>query len=389
MAGKRRGHNEGTVYQTASGLWRGAVSIGYSSAGKPQRKYVSGKTRAEVSRKIAQVLNDQHRGLPQQTSGQTVAQFLERWLEDVVKPGKRPRTYDAYETIVRVHLIPALGRHRLEQLTAQDIQRMLNQKRHEGASGRTLLNIRGIIRAALNQAMRWDLVPRNVATLTDPPKLERFEANPIPAADVGKFLRAAEGDPLEALWMTTLWLGMRQGEVFGLRWSDVDVEGRSLRIQKQLQWTGKKPRVPSLVDTKTQRSKRTLPLPAPLVASLRQHRTRQLEDQLLAGQRWQGRKWNLVFCTSIGTPLDQSNVTKRYRELLGRAGLDVRRFHDLRHSTGTFLASRGVHPRFIMEILGHSQISTTMNTYTHVEPASMRDALDSLGDLFEADKQSS
>ncbi|HEV2128241.1 MAG TPA: tyrosine-type recombinase/integrase, partial [Thermomicrobiales bacterium] len=109
----------------------------------------------------------------------------------------------------------------------------------------------------------------------------------------------------------------------------------------------------------------------------------------IAGDRWQGEAWGLVFCSTIGTPLDPSNVTKQYRALLQAAGLEQRRFHDLRHSTGSFLASRGVHPRIIMEILGHSQVSTTMNTYTHVELGSMRDALDELGDLLDADKASS
>ncbi len=387
---KRRSRNSGSIYQTKEGSWRGAVSLGWTADGKPRRKYVSGTTKTEVRRKVERLVADHHRGIPIATTSPTVATFLEDWLEQVVKPKRRRRTYEAYESIVRVHLVPAIGRHKLDKLTALQVQTMLNEKRAAGASGRTLMNIRGILRAALNQAMRWDFVPRNVATLTDAPQLGDFEANPIPADDVPRLFQAAKGEPLEALWIITVWLGLRQGEVFGLRWSDIDLDKRSMRIQKQLQWSGsKETRTVQLVDTKTERSKRTLPLPAPIVTALRRHRTRQLEDQLLAGSRWKGGQWGLVFCTSIGTPLDPSNVTKQYRALLKRAGLEQRRFHDLRHSCGTFLASRNVHPRIIMEILGHSQISTTMNTYTHVELGSMRDALDSIGDLFDGDKQSS
>jgi integrase len=387
---RRRGHNEGSIYQTADGQWRGSVTVGHTPDGKQQRKYVRGRTRAEVSRKIATLVTDLQRGLPVASSSPTVGAFLDMWLEDVVRVKNRQRTYEAYGTIVRVHLTPALGKIKLEKLTAAQVQTMLNRAKANGARGRQLINIRAVLRAALNQAMRWDLVYRNVATLTDAPKPDDFQAKPLAAADVSTFLQAAKGDRLEALWMATVWLGLRQGEVFGIRWADLDLDAGSVRIQKQIQVTGKgETKQVQLVDTKTEKSRRTLPLPAPLVTSLRKHRKEQLTEQLLAGPRWKGGEWGLVFCTTIGTPLDQSNVTKRYRELLTAAGLEIRRFHDLRHSTGTYLAANGVHPRTIMEILGHSQISTTMNTYTHVELDSMRNALDSIGDLMGTDKATS
>lgn len=386
---QHRGHNEGTIYQTAEGKWRGAVFLGVSPAGKPLRKYVSGRTKVEVKNKVKRILADHDRGLPITTTSQTVQQFLESWLEDVVKPNERATTYASYESIVRVHLIPTLGRRHLDKLTAQHIQAMLTERREVGLSGRTLLNIRAIIRAALNQAMRWDLVARNVATLTDPPKLERFEAKPLSPPDVLKFFKQTQGDRLEAMYTLTVWLGLRQGEVFGLRWQDVDFEKGEIRIQKQLQWAGKSPKEAQLVDPKTEQSKRRLPLPQPVGDALKRHKQEQLQEQLLAGRYWKGQEWGLVFCSTIGTPLDPSNVTKQYRVLLAGAGVEQRRFHDLRHSCGTFLTSRNVHPRVIMQILGHSQISTTMNTYSHVEVETMRDALNSITDLFEQDKQSS
>jgi len=146
-------------------------------------------------------------------------------------------------------------------------------------------------------------------------------------------------------------------------------------------------KLPFLVAPKTERSKRTLPLPEAVVTSLKAHKTRQAQERLLAGRRWQD--WGLVFCSTIGSPLDPSNVTKQYRAILKAVGIEQRRFHDLRHSCGSFLAAHNVHPRVIMEILGHSQISITMNTYTHVDLTSMREALDSLSDVFDPDKQSS
>jgi integrase len=290
--------------------------------------------------------------------------------------------------IVREHLKPMLGRHKLEKLSAQHIQELLSARKAEGAAGRTLLNIRGVIRAALNQAMKWDLVGRNVATLTEAPKLEAFEGKPLSPAEVTAFLNAAKGDRLEALFVTAVWLGMREGELFGLRWQDVDYDAGTITISKQLQWAGRKPRVASLVDPKTERSKRVLPLPAPVARAIKAHRSRQLPEIVIAGPRW-NKDWGLVFCTTIGTPLDQSNVMKQYRAVLKKAKIDSRRFHDLRHSCGTFLTSKNVHPRVIMEILGHSQISTTMNIYSHVDLDSMKSALDSLTELMESDSDAS
>lgn len=381
---RRRGHNEGSIYRTKDGTYRGAVFLGYGANGRPKRKYVSGKTRAEVNRAVTALLSDRQRGIPIASKSPTVGAFLDQWLADVVKPGTRDRTYESYEMIVRTHLKPMLGRHKLEKLTAQHIQELLAATKNAGASGRTLQNIRGVIRAALNQAMRWDLIARNVATLTDAPRLEPFAGKPLSPAEVTRFLTAAKGDRLEALYACAVWLGMRQGELFGLRWQDIDYEAGTLTVSKQLQWAGTHPKVASLVEPKTDRSKRTLPLPAPVAAALKAHRQRQLIERMLAGSRWDT-GWGLVFCTTIGTPLDQSNVLKAYRAVLKTAGIDSRRFHDLRHSCGTFLTAKNVHPRIVMEILGHAQISTTMNTYSHVDLSSMKAALDALTDLMETD----
>ena len=433
---QHRGHNEGSIYQTAEGKWRGAVYLGVSQDGKPLRKYVSGRTKADVRNQVKEILAVHDRGLPVATKSQTVQQFLDGWLRDVVLPSERPTTYESYASVVRTHLIPALGRHKLENLTAQHIQKMLNERKDAGLSGRTLMNIRAILRAALNQALRWDLVFRNVATLTDPPRLEPFEAKPLSPPDALKFLQATKGDRLEAMYALTVWLGLRQGEVFGLRWDDVDLERGALKIRKQLQYrrletinalelkklpgfdrervealraslkgkiatatdakeraSGEKAlknaKLPFLVDPKTEQSKRQLPLPKPVADALKAHRKAQLEEQLLAGRYWMGKEWGLVFCSTIGTPLDPSNVTKQYRVIMKSAGIEQRRFHDLRHSCGTFLTSRNVHPRVVMQILGHSQISTTMNTYSHVDLETMSDALDAITDLFESDKRSS
>jgi integrase len=378
---RHRGHNEGSVYQTKDGSWRGAVSLGYGPDGKPRRKYVSGRTRAEVNRKVTRLLNSDQQGIPVATDVPTVARFLTSWLEDVVKPDARARTYETYEGVCRRHLIPSLGRHRIDKLTAQHIQAMLAAKRAAGLKGSTLLHMRTILRIALSQAVRWDLVARNVAALTDPPKTESYEPNPLPPAEVAQFLEHVAGDRDEALYVVAVMLGLRQAELLGLSWGDVDLAKGTLRVRRQLQWSADKPRRPLLVEPKTDRSKRQLPLPPDVLDTLRRHRTRQLEERLRAGGHW-STDLDLVFPSPTGTPLDASALTKRFQARLDAAGLERRRFHDLRHTSGSFLTARGVHPRLIMEILGHSRIATTMNTYAHVELDSLRDALAHVSEFY-------
>lgn len=240
---------------------------------------------------------------------------------------------------------------------------------------------RAVLRKALNQALRWGLVTKNAATLADPPKAEPREIRPLDPDEARRFLDAARGDRLEALYSVALSLGLRMGEILGLRWEDVDLDARTLTVRKQLQRLDGKPQ---LVDLKTRQSRRTLALPAGLAGALREHRKRQLEARLLAGERWRGEDWGLVFTSTIGTPLDPRNLTDRYKALLARAGLPALRFHDLRHSCASLLIAQGIPAKIVMETLGHSQISLTLNTYAHVFPEVQRQAAEAMDRLFGA-----
>jgi integrase len=201
----------------------------------------------------------------------------------------------------------------------------------------------------------------------------RPEVQVLTPEQAGTFLKAIKEDRLQALYMAALSLGLRQGEALGLRWQDVDIDQRTLRINHALQRVDGEVR---LVEPKTIRSRRTLPLPESVIQSLRSHRVRQKEERLKAGEHWQ--EGGFVFTTTIGTPLDPRNVLREYHAALKRTGLPRFRFHDLRHSCASLLLAQGVQPRTVMEILGHSQISLTMNTYAHVMPSMMRDAADAM-----------
>lgn len=364
----KRGQNEGSIYKRPDGRWTSVINLGYQN-GKLQRQYFYGKTREVVAGKLAEATEKRRQGLPVAFERQTVAQFLDRWLKDRVKPSVRPNTYYSYEQNIRLYLKPSLGQIQLSKLSPQHLQSFMNAQLEDGRSARLVQYLRTILRCALNQAVKWSLVARNVAALVDPPRYSKPEVVPLNPDEVNKFLEEIKGDPLETVFHVALSLGLREGEVLGLRWCDIDLDERIARIRVSLQRIDKKLQ---LVELKTERSKRTLPIPETLHLSLKARRTRQLEDKMAAGEKWQEN--GLVFTTSKGTPLSARNVIRSYHRLLEDAELPRHRFHDLRHSCASFLLSKNIPARTVMDILGHSNISLTMNTYSHVMPEMLRDA---------------
>lgn len=367
----KRANNEGSMRQRRDGLWEARVTVN----GKQRSLY--GKTRAEVSRKMREALRDTEHGLPLADERVTVSQYLSRWLETSVKPSVRPSTYQSYEMHVRVHLSPALGRTRLSHLTPHHVQDMMNRLLETGRSPMTVLHIRATLRKALGQAVKWGMIQRNVATLVDPPKASRYHVEALSPEDAGKILAAVKGHRLEALFTVALAVGLRQGEALGVRWEDLDLENAQLRVQQALQRVNG---TLQLVEPKSARSRRTIPLPGVAVASLRGHRALQHRERLAAGDSWTDS--GLVFTTESGSPLDGPTVTRVLQRLLQAACLPRHRFHDLRHDCATLLLAQGVSMRVVMETLGHSQISLTANTYSHVVPALQRDAADKMNQVL-------
>jgi integrase len=231
----------------------------------------------------------------------------------------------------------------------------------------------------LTQAERWGLVTRNVAKLTEPPRVPDRRVLPLSPEQVRVFLRAIEGDRLEALYLIAIGVGLRQGEILGLSWQDIDLESGTITVRNALQRVDGKLR---LVEPKSMTSRRVVPAPRIVLDALRAHRTRQLEARLLAGSRWHDDPRDLVFTTTVGTPMDGIAVTRRFQVLLAEAGLPRQRFHDLRHACASLLLAQGVPARVVMETLGHSQIGLTLNTYSHVIPALGREAADRMDDML-------
>lgn len=372
MATKRRGHGEGSIKQRADGTWEARVSL---EGGKRRSFY--GKTRKEAQDKLRAALRDIDAGLDLTAGRQTVAQFLDRWLVDTVKPTVRPKTYDSYAQLVRLYLKPDLGHYQLSKLAPQNVQAMLTARSAAGLSPRTVQYMRAVLRRALGQALKWGLVSRNVATLVDPPRSTKQPVKPLSSEQARLFIAHTVSDRLGPLFHVAITTGLRQGELFGLRWEDVDLEAGALRVRHALQ------RVDgalTLVEPKTALSRRTVTLPASAVAALRAQKDRQTFERAAAGELW--REGGYVFTSTVGTPLNPSNVAKRLHVLLTESGLPHQRFHDLRHCAASLLLAGGVAPRTIMGILGHSQISLTMNTYAHLSPTLERDAAKALDSVL-------
>jgi len=381
----RRGQNEGSIFRRKDGRWCGVLNMGWENGRRKRRSYY-GKTAGEVRDQLLKARSDHSRGLPIAIERQTVAQYLDHWLEHTLKAKAKPRSHESFSTITRLHIKPSLGRIQLHKLAPQQIQKLLDEKSKAGLSPQTVTNIRTVLRSALSQAMKWNLVSRNSAALVDAPRILHKRIEPLDPAHARRLLETARGGRFEAVYTVALTLGMRRGEVLGLRWSDVDFEGRAIRVNQSVQRLRTSPGDTKkselrATETKTDGSRRTIALPDSVVRALRAHRARQAQDRLAAGLSWKDQ--DLVFTNRTGRPIEPILLHRDYKALLKMAELPTTlRFHDLRHSAASLLLAQGVHPRAIMELLGHSSITVTMNVYGHVMPAMMRDAADKMEAIF-------
>ena len=371
---KRRGHNEGSIRLRADGRWEAKISL---PDGK--RKSMYGKTRKEVQDKLRAAQRDLHAGLDIGRKSQTLAQFLNHWLNELAKPTTRPSTWTSYDSYIRNHIVPGIGHHRIADLTPQHVQAFLNSRSKMGLSPRTVTYIRAILRKALSYPVKWGDVQRNVAALTDAPTAVQRPVKPLSVDELRTFLGSCRGHWYWPLFGVAALTGLRQGELLGLSWNDVDLESGVMHVRHALQRIDG---TPTLVEPKTDRSRRSLPLTRTAIYLLRAQRLQQTERQMFLGPEWNNPD-DLVFTSTIGSHCNPSNVTHTFQKLLTASGLPRQRFHDLRHCNASLFLAAEVSARDVMEFLGHSQIALTLNTYSHVMPVAMRLAADRL-DAFVA-----
>ena len=358
----KRANGEGSIYRRKDGRYCGAVII----AGR--RCVVYGRTRDEVSRKLVPLLKAQQDGIPVPDRDETVAAFFAAWLQGV-QATLRPRTWERYEQLVRCHLLPAVGKVKLTRLQPEQLHRLYQGTLASGSSPATVRQLHAVTHRGLSQAVRWNRVARNVADLVDPPRVRRKEMAALDGGQVRRLLDVARGTDWEALLTVAVTTGMRQGELLGLRWHDVDLERASLSVtataQRSLRFGMQ------VAEPKTARSRRCVALAAAAVDTLRRHKSAQ------AAARLQADDWadlDLVFPDGAGRHREHPRLIKDFRRLLAEAALPRVRFHDLRHTAATLMLSRGVHPKVASEMLGHSTVGITLDLYSHVTETMQRAA---------------
>lgn len=313
--------------------------------------------------------------LPIPSDKLTVANYSKDWLEGI-RPSIKSKTYDGYEGVMRVHVIPRLGHIRLSKLEAWNLERFYADLMRDGLSPASVRNYHRRIHSMLEKAVRLGLLVRNVAKLVDLPRQSRRKLPSATPQQVRDFLHVSESHRLGALFRLVVTTGMRQSELLGTSWDKLDLESDQIEVSHSLQ---KVDGIFQLVETKTSQSVRTLALATTASEALRRHRVRQSEEALKLGPAWNN-ELNLVFTTAIGTPLDRTNVGKReFRRLLKSSSLPQNlRFHDLRHIAATFALGQGVPLPVVSQMLGHADASTTLRVYSHVIPGAQRQAADAL-----------
>jgi integrase len=347
VTGRRRGQGEGSIYRRSDGRWVAVLDLGWRD-GKRTRKYLYGRTRDQVAQRLARALAQQQQGYEFANERLTVEQFLGRWLE--AKQGTvRPGTWARYEELVRLHVNPKIGRHRLVRLKPEQLQQCYAELQ-ASRSPATVLKVHRMLHNAFKLAVRWGAMPQNTTELVIAPAVQRHEFDTFTVEQARSFRKVVQGDRLEALYVLAITTGMRQGELLGLHWQDVDLERRRLQLIRQL---------------KTRQSRRAVLLPELAATALVDHRDRQAVEREQQGVLWEDH--GLVFPSTVGRPLNPENLRQRgFFPLLDRAGLPRIRFHDLRHSCATLLLGEGVHPKIVSDLLGHSQIGITLDLYSHV-----------------------
>jgi len=363
---KQSGNGTGTVYprRNKEGKITGYRGSYFTADGR--RRYVFAKTKTEARGALRQVMADADRGLVSDADNLTTGEYLDRWLSDSVRDTVKATTFERYEQITRLHLKPALGRVKLKGITPAHVRGLYRDKLEAGSSARTVRYVHTTLHKALKQAVMDGLIPRNATEAVKPPQPSREEMHPLTPEQAKLLLQAAHEteDRLEALYVLAIHTGLRQGELLGLKWDDVDLEDGSLQVRRTLAITKSGP---VFTSPKTTGSRRSVKLTSKATEALEIHLKRQLREIDRVGSLWSEN--GLIFASETGEPLDRRAVTKlKFKPLLKRARLPEIRFHDLRHTCATLLLTRNVNPKIVSEMLGHSTIAITLDTYSHVLP---------------------
>jgi integrase len=367
----------GSVYQRGSDKrW---VAKYKAEGTKTGYKEEYAHTEPEAYAKLERAWLEKQQGRLATGPQQTVEQFLEYWLEEVHQGNISHNSYRVYRTLLDNHVLPAFGKTKLQKLSADQINALYTRMKKEKYAAETIRMVHRMLHKAFKDAVNWNRLSFNVCDRVQPPRAERYEIHPLDMEQARRLLEAAKGSRFETLLVMAISTGMRQGELIGLKWQDINFKERSLQIRRTIIYSTKQK---GLVETrpKTERSMRKIVLPQFVIDALLHQKERLDATRSQYANIWQER--DLVFPTRTGNFLAAGDLREAFKQILKEAGLPAIRFHDLRHSAATILLSMGIHPKLVQELLGHSSITMTMDRYSHVLPSMQREMMDKLDDLF-------
>lgn len=388
-----------SVYRGSDGWWHGRVTIGEREDGSRDRRHVQGRTKTEVAAKVKEL--EQRRDTHTITRiGQrwTTEQWLEHWLVDIAKPALRPNAWDAYRVAVRKHALPVLGKRQLDKVRPEHLKALYNKMIASGLSPSTAHQVHRTLHAAFDLAIESGYMPRNPATRKVAPKVRRLKVKPYEPDEIRKLIDAALEQFGGVRWIIALSLGLRQGELLALQWSDVDLDRGVLAVDysrpRPRYRHGCRPncgrRTPGLCpdkvrinpergETKSDASHRSIGLPDELVQLLIAHQQHQLDASTWAGDQWEEGDW--VFTDLRGRPLNNNSDYHRWKALIATAGVRDARLHDARHTAATTLLLLGVSERAVIDIMGWSTGKMTM-LYQHITDGVRKDVASKVGSFI-------
>ncbi len=379
---KRAAQGAGTIRKktvTRNGktytYWEARITTGRDpGTGKQIQRSYSGKTQKEVREKLQAAAVNLNEGTYQEPSKLTVEAWMKIWLAEYTGDVKT-LTRAAYEAQAKNHIIPNIGAMKIQALNASHVQKLYNglQKASPPLSPKTIKNIHGILHKALQQAMELGILRFNPSDACKLPRVIKAEIKPLEDHQIATFLKAIQGHPYERLFLVDLFTGMRQGELLGLKWEDIDFKAGTILIRRQLIREKKKGGQFLLAPLKNNKTRRITPAPS-VMQILREQRQSQAIQRLRMGQLWEDR--GLVFTNAVGRHLVHVTVYKSFKRLVSSINLPETRFHDLRHSYAVACLQAGDDIKTVQENLGHHTAAFTLDTYAHVSERMKQDSAD-------------
>lgn len=358
--------------------------LGLDETAKKKYKWFSGfdtKKAAEIflSEKAVEI----NTGVYVDPKGATVESFFLEWLE-YKRTRVRFGTYVNYEKNMKKHIIPHLGRHHLDKLNPQHLQRLYTKLQDTDGGGlrsSSVNEMHTLISTVLKQAVKWGIIHRNVASLVDPPTRDHRSMVTWSVDEIQRFLEASRDSKYYPVYLLAITTGMRRGEILGLHWPELDIPSGRLQVTQTL---GYYKNIPTLGPPKSAQGKRPITFPSVVSDALIKHRTSQLETRMMMGTAY--KEQGYVFARSDGTPFHVDGLRYDWKRLMQEVDIPTIRFHDLRHTHATLLLEQGVHPKVVQERLGHASIKMTMDIYSHVMPGMQEKVADDFGALLKQKK---